>query len=157
MIWEQALTHMKKARLPCKLEGLFTLHLYYLPNEIENEENLIVIFIKIHTIEGSILGSFRHFGLSWAFVDPKTPIENGVKFCACVKEFIPWLRMPLQALSEDTYGCVHFLSSFCMCNIFIWYEILFFSKLAHPLSYVIGYPYVFLRGRLIVANWVRAD
>ncbi|CAH1437152.1 unnamed protein product [Lactuca virosa] len=44
------------------------------------------------------LQTWRHFGLSWAFVDPKTPIENGVKFCACVKEFFPWLRMPLQVV-----------------------------------------------------------
>ncbi|CAH1437156.1 unnamed protein product [Lactuca virosa] len=44
------------------------------------------------------LQTWRHFGLSWVFVDPNTPIENGVKFCACVKEFIPWLRMPLQVV-----------------------------------------------------------
>lgn len=36
--------------------------------------------------------------MDWAFVDPKTPIENGVKFCVCVKEFVPWLRMPLQVV-----------------------------------------------------------
>lgn len=40
----------------------------------------------------------RHFGLEWAFVDPKTPIQSGVKFCACVKEFLPWLMMPLQVV-----------------------------------------------------------
>ncbi|CAH1437153.1 unnamed protein product [Lactuca virosa] len=87
------------------------------------------------------LQTWRHFGLSWAFVDPKTPIENGVKFCACVKEFFPWLRMPLQVvyvnetrnpkLVVSSFGfgggtlrghllvCVYFLSSFCMCNVFI--------------------------------------
>lgn len=40
----------------------------------------------------------RHFGLDWAFVDPKTPIRNGEKFCVCVKEFLPWLVMPLQVV-----------------------------------------------------------
>ncbi|KAK1440538.1 hypothetical protein QVD17_06367 [Tagetes erecta] len=44
------------------------------------------------------LKTWRHFGLNWAFVDPNTPIENGVKFCVCVKEFVPWLRMPLQVV-----------------------------------------------------------
>lgn len=40
----------------------------------------------------------RHFGLNWAFVDPKTPITSGVKFCVCLKEFFPWLMMPLQVV-----------------------------------------------------------
>jgi lipoprotein signal peptidase len=40
----------------------------------------------------------RHFGLNWAFVDPKTPIQQGAKFCVCVKEFLPWLMMPLQVV-----------------------------------------------------------
>lgn len=40
----------------------------------------------------------RHFGLNWAFVDPKTPVQNGVKFCVCVKEFLPWVMMPLQVV-----------------------------------------------------------
>lgn len=40
----------------------------------------------------------RHFGLNWAFVDPKTPVQQGVKFCVCVKEFFPWLTMPLQVV-----------------------------------------------------------
>jgi len=45
----------------------------------------------------------RHFGLGWAFVDPKTPIERGTKFCVCVKELIPWIMMPLQiAYVTDT-------------------------------------------------------
>ncbi|GFS35827.1 hypothetical protein Acr_00g0042380 [Actinidia rufa] len=39
-----------------------------------------------------------HFGLDWAFVDPKTPIQSGAKFCVCVKEFFPWLMMPLQVV-----------------------------------------------------------
>ncbi|KAK6258139.1 hypothetical protein SCA6_012613 [Theobroma cacao] len=44
------------------------------------------------------LQNWRHFGLNWAFVDPKTPIQNGVKFCVCVKEFLPWVMMPLQVV-----------------------------------------------------------
>lgn len=40
----------------------------------------------------------RHFGLNWAFVDPKTPIQSGVKFCVCVKEVLPWVMMPLQVV-----------------------------------------------------------
>ncbi|KAK7830526.1 upf0548 protein [Quercus suber] len=39
-----------------------------------------------------------HFGLDWAFVDSKTPIQNGVKFCVCLKEFLPWMMMPLQVV-----------------------------------------------------------
>ncbi|KAK2408751.1 hypothetical protein QL285_044236 [Trifolium repens] len=46
----------------------------------------------------SALSSWRHFGLNWAFVDPKTPIQQGAKFCVCVKEFLPWLMMPLQVV-----------------------------------------------------------
>jgi len=36
--------------------------------------------------------------MNWAFVDPKTPVEQGAKFCVCVKEFLPWLMMPLQVV-----------------------------------------------------------
>ena len=36
--------------------------------------------------------------MDWAFVDPKTPIQSGAKFCVCVKEFFPWLMMPLQVV-----------------------------------------------------------
>jgi hypothetical protein len=39
--------------------------------------------------------------LNWAFVDPKTPIQSGVKFCVCVKEFLPWMMMPLQVVYVD--------------------------------------------------------
>lgn len=42
--------------------------------------------------------TFRHFGLDWAFVDPNTPVKQGVKFCVCVKEFVPWLMMPLEVV-----------------------------------------------------------
>lgn len=112
------------------------------------------------------LQTWRHFGLSWAFVDPKTPIEDRVKFCVCVKEFVPWLRMPLQivyanetrsnktAVASFGFGggtlTGHLLSGEERFSIEmdkdkqVWYEILSFSKPAHPLS-VIGYPYVFLR------------
>lgn len=34
-------------------------------------------------------------------MDPKTPIEKGVKFCVCVKEMIPWVMMPLQVVYVD--------------------------------------------------------
>ncbi|GKV44162.1 hypothetical protein SLEP1_g51370 [Rubroshorea leprosula] len=44
------------------------------------------------------LENWRHFGLNWAFVDPKTPIRSGVKFCVCLKEFLPWVMMPLQVV-----------------------------------------------------------
>lgn len=42
--------------------------------------------------------------MDWAFVDPKTPIQTGVKFCVCVKEIFPWVMMPLQVayVSENT-------------------------------------------------------
>ncbi|KAL2555925.1 disease resistance family protein/LRR family protein [Forsythia ovata] len=46
----------------------------------------------------SALQNWRHFGLNWAFVDPKTPIQTGVKFCVCVKELFPWLVMPLKVV-----------------------------------------------------------
>ncbi|KAL1106890.1 hypothetical protein V6Z11_D03G004500 [Gossypium hirsutum] len=50
------------------------------------------------------LQNWKHFGLDWAFVDPKTPIQNGVKFCVCLKEFLPWVIMPLQVVyvNENT-------------------------------------------------------
>ncbi|KAF5746438.1 hypothetical protein HS088_TW06G00609 [Tripterygium wilfordii] len=44
------------------------------------------------------LQTWRHFGLNWAFVHPKTPIRGGEKFCVCVKEFLPWVLMPLQVI-----------------------------------------------------------
>ncbi|XP_075656213.1 UPF0548 protein At2g17695 isoform X3 [Castanea sativa] len=46
----------------------------------------------------SALQTWRHFGLDWAFVDSKTPIQNGVKFCVCLKEFLPWMMMPLEVV-----------------------------------------------------------
>ncbi|KAL6993382.1 hypothetical protein U1Q18_011499 [Sarracenia purpurea var. burkii] len=112
------------------------------------------------------LQSWRHFGLDWAFVDPKTPIQSGVKFCVCVKEILPWVMMPLQvvyvnenrntkmAVSSFAFGSGtlqgHLLGGEERFSIElddnnqVWYEILSFSKPAHFLS-LIGYPYVRLR------------
>ncbi|KAK4791730.1 hypothetical protein SAY86_032143 [Trapa natans] len=110
--------------------------------------------------------NWRHFGLKWAFVDPKTPVQKGVKFCACVKEFVPWLAMPLQVVYvNDTQNSKKAVASFSFGsgtlgghllageerfsveldeNNQVWYEILSISKPAHFLSFL-GYPYVQLR------------
>ncbi|XP_030464142.2 UPF0548 protein At2g17695-like isoform X1 [Syzygium oleosum] len=112
------------------------------------------------------LQSWRHFGLSWAFVDSKTQVQNGVKLCACVKEFLPWLVMPLEVVfvnesQKSKKGVASFRfgggtlkghllageESFSIEldeNNQVWYEILSFSKPAHFLSFI-GYPYVQLR------------
>lgn len=34
-------------------------------------------------------------------MDPKTPIQKGVRFCVCYKELIPWVMMPLQVVYVD--------------------------------------------------------
>lgn len=39
--------------------------------------------------------------MNWAFVDPKTPIQSGVKFCVCTKQFLPWILMPLEIVYVD--------------------------------------------------------
>ncbi|KAK3029143.1 hypothetical protein RJ639_039698, partial [Escallonia herrerae] len=112
------------------------------------------------------LQTWRHFGMNWAFVDSKTPIQSGVKFCACVKELFPWLMMPLQVVyvsekkkspkSVASFGFGsgtlegHLLAGEERFSIElderneVWYEVLSFSKPSHFLS-VIGYPYVRLR------------
>ncbi|KAJ9540896.1 hypothetical protein OSB04_027402 [Centaurea solstitialis] len=112
------------------------------------------------------LQNWRHFGLGWTFVDPKTPVENGVKFCVCLKEFFPWVMMPLQVVYvNETRSRKTAVASFGFgggtlgghllageerfsvemdANKQVWYEILSISKPAHVLS-VIGYPYVVLR------------
>ncbi|KAK9284209.1 hypothetical protein L1049_023378 [Liquidambar formosana] len=112
------------------------------------------------------LQNWRHFGLNWAFVDPKTPIQGGVKFCACVKEFVPWLMMPLQVVYvNENRNPKKLMASFGFGsgtlqghllageerfsieldeNNQVWYEILSFSKPSHLLSFI-GYPYVQLR------------
>ncbi|XP_060674809.1 UPF0548 protein At2g17695 isoform X4 [Ziziphus jujuba] len=111
------------------------------------------------------LQAWRHFGLNWAFVDPKTPVQNGAKFCVCVKEFLPWVMMPLKVVYVDEKSTKQSKASFCFGsgtlqghllageerfsieldeNDQVWYEILSFSKPAHVLSFI-GYPYVMLR------------
>ncbi|KAF9621475.1 hypothetical protein IFM89_021779 [Coptis chinensis] len=118
-----------------------------------------------YTNAKSALQSWKHFGLDWTFVDPKTRIETGTKFCVCVKEFLPWMMMPLQVeyvndIKQDSkkklnasfqFGSGtlqgHLLSGEERFSIEldennqVWYEILSFSKPAHLLS-IIGYPYV---------------
>ncbi|KAI3426596.1 DUF1990 domain-containing protein [Psidium guajava] len=112
------------------------------------------------------LQSWRHFGLNWAFVDSKTRVQNGAKFCVCVKEFLPWLVMPLEVVfvnesQKSKKGVASFRfgggtlkghllageESFSIEldeNNQVWYEMLSFSKPAHFLSFI-GYPYVQLR------------
>ncbi|XP_035538594.1 UPF0548 protein At2g17695 isoform X1 [Juglans regia] len=114
----------------------------------------------------SALQTWRHFGLDWAFVDPKTPIQSGVKFCVCLKEFLPWVVMPLEVVYvHETRKANKALASFGFGsgtlqghllageerfsieldeNNQVWYEILSLSKPAHFLSFI-GYPYVKLR------------
>ncbi|KAL3630087.1 hypothetical protein CASFOL_023071 [Castilleja foliolosa] len=114
----------------------------------------------------SALQNWRHFNLKWAFVDPKTRIQSGVKFCVCAKEFLPWLLMPLQviyvdetknsnkALSSFSFGSGtlqgHLLAGEERFSITmdeqndVWYEIVSFSKPANLLS-LVGYPYVLMR------------
>ncbi|PON82685.1 outer envelope protein [Trema orientale] len=112
------------------------------------------------------LQAWRHFGLDWAFVDPKTRTQVGEKFCVCVKEFLPWVMMPLKVVYVDekrrseqpktsfSFGGGtlqgHLLAGEERFSIEldennqVWYEILSFSKPADVLSFV-GYPYVKLR------------
>ncbi|XP_057500852.1 UPF0548 protein At2g17695 isoform X2 [Actinidia eriantha] len=112
------------------------------------------------------LQTWRHFGLDWAFVDPRTPIQSGAKFCVCVKEFFPWLMMPLQVVyvnenknAKKAVASFGFGSGTLQGHLLggeerfsieldennqVWYEILSFSKPAHFLS-LIGYPYVHFR------------
>ncbi|KAH6807972.1 outer envelope protein [Perilla frutescens var. frutescens] len=114
----------------------------------------------------SALQNWRHFSLNWAFVDPKTPIQSGVKFCVCAKTIFPWLLMPLKVVYVDdsrnqrnavasySFGSGtlqgHLLAGEECFSITmdeqndVWYEILSFSKPANLLSFI-GYPYVLLR------------
>lgn len=109
------------------------------------------------------LQDWRHFSLDWAFVDHNTPIQTGVKFCVCTKQFLPWILMPLEIVyvneSRDLKDAAvsfsfgsgtlqgHLLAgeerfSITMDeNEDVWYEILSLSKPANFLS-LIGYPYV---------------
>uniref|UniRef100_A0A803LS10 DUF1990 domain-containing protein n=3 Tax=Chenopodium quinoa TaxID=63459 RepID=A0A803LS10_CHEQI len=104
--------------------------------------------------------------MNWTFVEPTTPIKSGVKFCVCVKEFLPWLMMPLQVVyvnenkrSGKMKASFSFGSGTLQGHLLageerfsvelddknqVWYEILSFSKPAHFLSFM-GYPYVQFR------------
>ncbi|KAK9129337.1 hypothetical protein Sjap_009824 [Stephania japonica] len=130
--------------------------------------NRVLLGLGLSTFDKgkAALQSWKHFGLNWAFVDPKTPVETGVKLCVCVKEFLPWLLMPLQVAYVNqirepkslkaSFGFGsgtlngHLLSGEERFSIEmdeknqVWYEVLSFSKPAHFLSFV-GYPYVLLR------------
>lgn len=125
------------------------------------------------------LQSWRHFGFDWAFVEAKTPIEKGVKFCVCCKEVIPWVMMPLQVVYVDQSNKVSAkggVASFCYGsgtlnghllageerfsiklddNDQVWYEILSFSKPAHFLSHI-TYPYVKLRQKYFASESAKA-
>ncbi|KAH9662474.1 UPF0548 protein [Citrus sinensis] len=123
------------------------------------------------------LKTWRHFGLNWAFVDPKTPIQNGVKFCVCVKEFLPWVTLPLQIVyvnesirKKKTAASFGFGSGTLQGHLLageerfsieldennqVWYEIVSFSKPADFLSFI-GYPYVQLRQKYFAHQSVNA-
>ncbi|KAL2333862.1 hypothetical protein Fmac_015075 [Flemingia macrophylla] len=131
-------------------------------------EARVLVGSGIETFEKgkSALRSWKHFGLNWSFVDSKTPIQPGVKFCVCVKEFLPWIMMPLQVVYvNETRTAKNRRASFGFGsgtlhghllageerfsieideNNQVWYEVLSISKPAHILSFV-GYPYVMLR------------
>ncbi|GKV44158.1 hypothetical protein SLEP1_g51370 [Rubroshorea leprosula] len=123
------------------------------------------------------LENWRHFGLNWAFVDPKTPIRSGVKFCVCLKEFLPWVMMPLQVVYvKENRNAKKAVASFGFGsgtlqghllageerfsieldeNNQVWYEILSFSKPAHFLSFI-GYPYVQFRQKYFAQHSANA-
>lgn len=112
------------------------------------------------------LQNWRHFQMNWTFVEPTTPVKSGAKFCVCVKEFLPWLMMPLQVVyvnenksSGKMKASFSFGSGTLQGHLLageerfsveldeknqVWYEILSFSKPAHVLSFM-GYPYVQFR------------
>ncbi|EPS71886.1 hypothetical protein M569_02875, partial [Genlisea aurea] len=105
------------------------------------------------------LQNWRHFSLNWAFVDPRTQIRNGSKFCVCSKVFFPWLLMPLQVTYvKDASASFSFGSGTLQGHLLageerfsvsmddhnnVWYEIVSFSKPANLLS-LIFYPYVLM-------------
>ncbi|GAV78573.1 DUF1990 domain-containing protein [Cephalotus follicularis] len=112
------------------------------------------------------LQSWRHFGLDSSFVESKTPIQIGVKFCVCAKMILPWVMMPLQVVYvKESRNVKEALPSFSFgsgtlqghllageerfsieldANNQVWYEVLSFSKPAHFLSFL-GNPYVQFR------------
>ncbi|GMH24202.1 hypothetical protein Nepgr_026045 [Nepenthes gracilis] len=123
------------------------------------------------------LRNWRHFQLSWTFVDCATPIKSGAKFCVCVNEFLPWLMLPLQVLyvneNEGTNklkASLSFGSGTLQGHLLageerfsveldennkVWYEILSFSKPACFISFV-AFPYVRLRQKYFVAESTKA-
>ncbi|KAM1048931.1 hypothetical protein ACFX2C_028090 [Malus domestica] len=133
---------------------------------LNHSRNLVGSGLDAYEKGKTALQDWRHFGLNWAFVDPKTPVQNGVKFCVCVKEFLPWVMMPLQVVyvnenkrSKQAMASFRFGGGTLQGHLLageerfsieldeknqVWYEILSFSKPAHLLSFI-GYPYVMLR------------
>ena len=59
------------------------------------------LFFQRKTMILMLIFTFRHFSFDWAFVDPATPIQRGVKFCVCAKNFLLWTVMPLEIVSVD--------------------------------------------------------
>ncbi|KAL8532113.1 hypothetical protein ACS0TY_008649 [Phlomoides rotata] len=112
------------------------------------------------------LQNWRHFSLDWTYVDPKTSIQSGMKFCVCSKAIFPWVLLPLKvayvnessssknAVASFSFGGGtlhgHMLAGEERFSITmdeksdVWYEILSFSKPANFLSFI-GYPYVLLK------------
>ncbi|EMS51505.1 hypothetical protein TRIUR3_21389 [Triticum urartu] len=110
----------------------------------------------------SALLSWKHLALGWAEAEPGTPVKIGARFCICYKEVVPWVMFPLQIayVTDDKYnggkrgkgGVFAFGSGTLQGHLLVdaeervWYEVVSFSKPAHPLS-ALCYPYVRLRQR----------
>ncbi|KAI4346866.1 hypothetical protein L6164_007730 [Bauhinia variegata] len=121
--------------------------------------------------------ALRSWRFNWAFVDPKTPIQKGLRFCVCVEEFFPWLMMPLEVMYVNERSSAknrlpsfgfgsgtlqgHLLAGEERFSIEmdeknqVWYEIVSFSQPANILSFV-GYPYVVLRQKHFARESTRA-
>ncbi|KAK4430351.1 hypothetical protein Salat_1335800 [Sesamum alatum] len=155
-----------------KYKGATAKHAWKIKQDRELSENgflvnhaRVLVGSGVETFEKGkrALQNWRHFSLNWAFVDPKTPIQRGVKFCVCSKAIFPWLLMPLEVVYVDesrsavasfSFGSGtlqgHLLAGEERFSITmdekndVWYEILSFSKPANFLS-LIGYPYVLLK------------
>ncbi|VAI11091.1 unnamed protein product [Triticum turgidum subsp. durum] len=111
----------------------------------------------------SALLSWKHLALGWAEAEPGTPVKAGARFCICYREVVPWVMFPLQIayVTDDKYdggkrgkggGVFAFGSGTLQGHLLVdaeervWYEVVSFSKPAHPLS-ALCYPYVRLRQR----------
>ncbi|KAM3262509.1 hypothetical protein ACQJBY_052935 [Aegilops geniculata] len=123
----------------------------------------------------SALLSWKHLALGWAEAEPGTPVKIGARFCICYREVVPWVMFPLQIayVTDDKYdggkrggkggdgGVFAFGSGTLQGHLLageerfsvevdaeerVWYEVVSFSKPAHPLS-ALCYPYVRLRQR----------